>query len=62
MNLIDRYVAEVGKNLPLLKGREDIEKELRSTLEDMIEDRASTTGQLRAGPGLGCGALSLAKA
>ena len=47
MNLIDRYVAEVGKNLPLLKGREDIEKELRSTLEDMIEDRASTTGQMR---------------
>ena len=47
MNLIDRYVAEVGKNLPLLKGREDIEKELRSTLEDMIEDRASTTGRMR---------------
>ncbi|MBE0669356.1 MAG: hypothetical protein IH588_02105 [Anaerolineales bacterium] len=47
MNLIDRYVAEVGKNLPLLKGREDIEKELRSTLEDMLEDRASTTGRMR---------------
>ncbi len=47
MNLIDRYVAEVGKNLPLLKGREDIEKELRSTLEDMLEDRISTTGRLR---------------
>lgn len=47
MNLIDRYVAEVGKNLPLLKGREDIEKELRSTLEDMLEDRASTTGRPR---------------
>ncbi len=47
MNLIDRYVTEVGKNLPLLKGREDIEKELRSTLEDMLEDRISTTGRLR---------------
>ncbi len=47
MNLLDRYVAEVGKNLPLLKGREDIEKELRSTLEDMLEDRISTTGRMR---------------
>jgi hypothetical protein len=47
MNLIDRYVIEVGKNLPLLKGREDIEKELRSTLEDMLEDRAGQTGHPR---------------
>lgn len=47
MNLIDRYVAEVGKNLPLLKGREDIEKELKSTLEDMLEDRTQKTGQAR---------------
>ncbi|MEK6753743.1 MAG: hypothetical protein AABZ00_15915 [Chloroflexota bacterium] len=47
MNLIDRYVTEVGKNLPLLKGREDIEKELRSTLEDMLEDRAAQTGRVR---------------
>lgn len=47
MNLIDRYVTEVGKNLPLLKGREDIEKELRSTLEDMLEDRAQKTGRTR---------------
>ncbi|MBI5945668.1 MAG: hypothetical protein HY864_15005 [Chloroflexi bacterium] len=47
MNLIDRYVTEVGKNLPLLKGRADIEKELRSTLEDMLEDRISTTGRMR---------------
>ena len=45
MNLIDRYVAEVGKNLPLLKGRVDIEKELRSTLEDMLEDRAQKSGR-----------------
>ena len=40
MKLIDRYVAEVGRRLPLLKGRKDIENELRSTLEDMLEDRA----------------------
>jgi len=47
MNLIDRYVAEVGKNLPLLNGREDIEKELKSTLEDMLEDRAQSSGRVR---------------
>ncbi len=47
MNLIERYVAEVGRNLPLLKGREDIEKELRSTLEDMLEDRAEQAGHPR---------------
>ena len=47
MKLIDRYVTEVGKHLPLLKGREDIEKELRSTLEDMLEDRVSATGRVR---------------
>jgi hypothetical protein len=47
MNLIDRYVSEVGKNLPLLNGREDIEKELKSTLEDMLEDRAQSSGRVR---------------
>jgi hypothetical protein len=45
MKLIDRYVAEVGKRLPLVKGRADIEKELRSTLEDMLEDRAGKAGR-----------------
>lgn len=44
MKLIDRYVTEVGKHLPLLNGREDIEKELRSTLEDMLEERAEKEG------------------
>jgi hypothetical protein len=39
MTLIDLYVGEVGKRLPI-KGRKDIEAELRSTLEDMLEDRA----------------------
>ena len=47
MNLIDRYVSEVGKHLPLLNGREDIEKELKSTLEDMLEDRAQSSGRTR---------------
>lgn len=45
MKLINRYVTEVGKHLPLLKGREDIEKELQSTLEDMLEERAETAGR-----------------
>ncbi|HRJ75303.1 MAG TPA: hypothetical protein PLX90_04855, partial [Anaerolineales bacterium] len=45
MKLIERYVSEVGKNLPLIKGREDIEKELRSTLEDMLEERAEKAGR-----------------
>lgn len=44
MNLIDRYVTEVGKHLPR-KNRLDIEAELRSTLEDMLEDRAQQTGR-----------------
>jgi hypothetical protein len=39
MDLIDLYVVEVGKRLPL-KGRSDIEAELRSTLQDMLEDRS----------------------
>lgn len=45
MNLIDKYVTEVGKHLPLIKGREDIEKELKSTLEDMLEDRVEQAGR-----------------
>jgi hypothetical protein len=38
MNLIDKYIAEVGKHLPR-KNRADIEAEIRSTLEDMLEER-----------------------
>jgi hypothetical protein len=45
MKLIDRYVLEVGKRLPLVRGRRDIENELRSTLEDMLEDRAQKAGR-----------------
>ncbi|MGD8405861.1 MAG: hypothetical protein PVJ21_19550 [Anaerolineales bacterium] len=44
MDLIDRYVTEVGKHLPR-KNRLDIEAELRSTLEDMLEDRGQQTGR-----------------
>ena len=43
MNLIERYVTEVGKHLPR-KNRLDIETELRSTLEDMLEDRSQQAG------------------
>jgi hypothetical protein len=44
VNLIERYVTEVGKHLPR-KNRLDIEAELRSTLEDMLEDRSQQTGR-----------------
>lgn len=46
MSLVDRYVTEVGKHLPL-KSRADIEKELKSTLEDMLVDRGQQAGQPR---------------
>lgn len=39
MNLMNRYVTEVGRHLPE-KSRADIEKEIRSTLEDMLEDQS----------------------
>ena len=39
MNLIDRYIAEIGKHLPR-KNRADIEAEIRSTLEDMLDERS----------------------
>ncbi len=44
MNLIDRYVSEIGKQLPR-KLRADIETEIRSTLEDMLEERAAGAGR-----------------
>lgn len=42
MNLIDRYIAEVGKHLPR-RNRADIEAEIRSTLEDMLEERKQSS-------------------
>ncbi|MCK6538824.1 MAG: hypothetical protein L6Q26_02100 [Anaerolineales bacterium] len=43
MNLIDKYIAEVGKYLPR-RGRADIEAEIRSTLEEMLEERKQAKG------------------
>jgi len=43
MNLLDKYVAEVGKYLPR-KNRVDIEAEIRSTLEDMLDERKQAEG------------------
>lgn len=44
MSLIERYIAEVGRHLPE-KDRADIEAEIRSMLEDMIEERVHQTGR-----------------
>lgn len=44
MSLIERYVAEVGKHLPS-DGREDIEKEILSALEDSIEEESEKSGK-----------------
>ena len=43
MSLIDRYIAEVGRHLPE-KDRSDIEAEIRSMLEDMLEERSESAG------------------
>lgn len=44
MNLLDKYIHEVGKHLPR-KNRLDLQTEIRSTLEDMLEDRSQATGK-----------------
>lgn len=44
MNMVDKYVAEIGKNLPR-KMRADIEGEIRSTLQDMLDDRSKKEGR-----------------
>lgn len=38
MSLIDRYIHEVGRHLPR-KNRQDIQVELRSAMQDALEDR-----------------------
>jgi hypothetical protein len=43
MNLLDRYISEIGEHLPH-KSRSDIETEIRSTLEDMLEDCSAASG------------------
>jgi hypothetical protein len=44
MDLLERYINEVGKHLPA-KTRADIQVEIRSTLQDMIEDRSQEAGR-----------------
>jgi hypothetical protein len=44
MKLIDLYVAEVGRHLPR-KQRLDIQNELRSALEDAVDDQARQQGK-----------------
>jgi len=44
MSLVERYVSEVGKNLPR-KTRSDIEAEIRSSIDDMLDDRAKKEGR-----------------
>jgi hypothetical protein len=44
MNLIDTYVSEVGRRLPS-KNRADIEAEIRSILEDTLEERSRQEGR-----------------
>ncbi|HTX92160.1 MAG TPA: hypothetical protein VMC09_13185 [Anaerolineales bacterium] len=44
MNLIEIYVSEVGRRLPQTM-RADIEAEIRSALEDMLEERSKKAGQ-----------------
>ena len=44
MELIDRYVHEVGEHLPA-RMREDVQAELRSLLLEMVEERARAAGR-----------------
>ena len=44
MSLVDVYVSEVGRNLPA-KMRDDIEKETRSLIEDMLDDESEKQGR-----------------
>ena len=44
MNLIDLYAREVGYNLPE-KMKTDIEQEIRSLIEDNLEDESQNTGR-----------------
>ncbi len=44
MNMLDKYIAEVGKHLPH-KNRQDLQKEIRSTIQDMLDDRSQQSGK-----------------
>ena len=43
-NLIDIYVSEIGRRLPK-KNREDIEAEIRSILQDMLDEKSRENGK-----------------
>ena len=43
-NLIESYVSEVGRRLPR-RTRKDIEAEIRSILQDMLDERSQKTGK-----------------
>jgi len=44
MDLIELYLGEVGRHLPL-RSRRDIRAELRSVLQDMLDERAEAAGR-----------------
>lgn len=44
MNLIDRYIQHIGQHLPE-KSREDVLREVRSLVEDTLEDRSRALGR-----------------
>jgi hypothetical protein len=44
MSLIDRYIEEVGRHLPE-KNRSDIEAEIRSMVDDMVEERSGSAAK-----------------
>jgi hypothetical protein len=43
-NLIDNYVSEIGRRLPR-RTRKDIEAEIRSILQDMLDERSQKSGK-----------------
>ena len=43
MNLLDTYISEVGRHLPR-KNRHDIEAEIHSTIEDILEEHSQKSG------------------
>lgn len=44
MNLLDKYIEEVGSRLPR-RNRRDLQAEIRSTIEDMLDDRSQAEGR-----------------
>jgi hypothetical protein len=44
MTLIDRYVQEIGSRLPI-KQRTDIQAEIKSLIQDMLQDKSAKTGR-----------------